>query len=68
MMLAKFFQMILVADKSKVLTKHHDEIFDIVYDGLLNNFFINIGLVSCCKFLDIDVIHKIFVLKHFDGF
>lgn len=39
-------QMVLIANKRKVLSKGHDEVLHVVDDGLLNYPFINILLVT----------------------
>lgn len=60
----EFFQMVLVADKSEVSPKSHDEILDIVNNRVFYDPFVNILLVTYTQLLDIDKIEQVLVLEH----
>ena len=56
--------MLLVAHKSEVASKGHDEILHVVDDGILDLPFVHVRLVAFADFLHIDEIQQILVLEH----
>ena len=56
--------MVLVANESKVLTKGHDKVLDVMYDILLHDSLIHILDVSFSQFFHIDEVKHVRILKH----
>ena len=62
--MSELLQMILIANKRKVLPEGHDEVLHIVDDGLLDYSLINILFVTLPQLLDVHEVEQILVLEH----
>ena len=61
-------QMILVSDKSKIISKSHDKLLDVLNYLLFNYTFVSVNAISLSDFLNINKIKQIFIFKHHNSF
>ena len=57
------FYPILVSHKSKIPSKSHNKVFDILHNLILHNSLIQILNIPCTQFLHIDKIKDLLILK-----
>ena len=59
--------MVLIGDKSKILSKCQYEILHIVNNGIFHHPFIHILFVTDTQFLHIDIVQQILILEGING-
>ena len=61
-------EMVLIADKSKIIAESNDELFYILNNLLFYNPFIHIQAITFPNFFHIDEVEQVFVFEHHHGF